>query len=181
MVRILREDEGEPTTPPPAILTHRDEAGERLDEDPLVAQAIAWRRIEDWISWRWAARPVEIIVEGPGDWEPRLRPFAVSSVERFTSAGWVAETPTETALGLLLDHAIYRVTGTAGDDSTPPEAVQEAHRRLSEYGQGIASAWHAEGAAYRDGEVQMSAGWAAKGLHLSGAADLLRPWRGIGR
>ncbi len=184
MATLLREDEATPASWP-AVAGHfptRDaETGD--DDNPSVDPAVTWRRIEEWTAHRWTPRSVTWIVQGPGEFTPRLRPFTLATVESFDDAAgdWTAATAAPTALGgLMLDAAIYRISGAAGDGSTPPEAVLEAWRRLHEYSLGIARQWWGEAAIYRSEDRQAPAGWAAKAIHLSGAADLLRSYRRLG-
>ncbi|MEO1318347.1 MAG: hypothetical protein AAFW01_17465, partial [Pseudomonadota bacterium] len=41
-----------------------------------VDQAPLWQRIEYWTAYRWGLRSVTWVIEGPGEWVPRLRPVA---------------------------------------------------------------------------------------------------------
>ncbi len=183
MVTILSEVEGVPAAWPAVTGHFPQRDAEAVDEDtPSVDAGVTWGRLESWIAHRWGARSVVWIMRGPGEWTPRLQPFTLATLERWDGAAWVAETPVASPLGYVLDDGRYRATGTAGDASAPPEPVLEAWRRLHEYQLGIARAWWAEAAAFAsDGGSTRPASWAAKAIQLSGAADLLRPWRGLGR
>jgi hypothetical protein len=182
MATVLRCDEDDPASWPVVASHHPLRDAAAVDEDaPTVEPGTVWKRIEGFIGHRWPSRTVVYIVEGPGEFEPRLQPFTLSTVELWDdAAGWTATTAAPSALGYVLGEGRYRITGTAGDDSTPPEAVQEAYRRLHEYALGVARQWWAEAATYRTETGQAPAGWAGKAIHLSGAADLLRPWRRLG-
>src|SRR5258708_36295571 len=96
--------------------------------------AMVWGRIESYIVYRWTTRAVVWVVEGEGDWRPNLTPTIVSLVERWSNNVWIAETTLlpSTLGGYELLNDIYRFTGTVGS-GTPPLAVLEAYRRLSEY------------------------------------------------
>lgn len=183
MIRVLSEIEGEPAARPTVTPWPR---GDRTAVDEPIAtvdDAMTWQRIEAWIAHRWGARSVVYIVEGPGVWEPRLAPFSLTGFDRWDGAAWAADTASPAPLGYWLDAGTFRATGTAGDASTPPAAVLEAWRRLHEFAFGIAQNYGAEAAVYQDDAAHggtSPASWAAKAIHLSGAADLLRPWRRLG-
>ena len=178
MTALLSEVEGEPASWP--AVAERFPNRPTDDDNPDIPAAVTWRRLEAWIAWRWPARSVVWIVEGPGVFAPRLQPFTLAATEVWTDGAWRAVTLEAAPLGYALEAGQYRLTGTAGDDADPPEAVLEAWKRLHEYGLGVARSWWTEAATYRTGETQAPAGWAAKAIHLSGAADLLRPWRRLG-
>jgi len=100
------------------------------------AQEAVWRRIEAYVVYRWAARPVEWIVEGPGEWVPPLIPAAIAVVEVWSSADeWESTTLTASPLGgyWLPATGPYRFLGSAGDGDPAPPDVMEAFRRLFEY------------------------------------------------
>lgn len=174
---IVREIEGTPASWPAVVGHHPIRDGETVDGDnPALDPAVTWQRIEAWIAHRWSPRSIEWIVEGPGEFAPPLAPFALGTLARWQD-GWETVEPVQTALGIALDHGRWRIEGVVGGDAGPvPDAVQEAWRRLHEYGEGIARLWWTE-TANTEG---VSYSFAAKGLHLSGAADLLRPWKRLG-
>jgi len=174
---LLDEQEGEPVAWPE--VEHWTRPPDGTGWTATVAPAVTWRRLESWIARRWPARAVTWIVEGPGAFVAPLGPFALATFERWHGDGWISETPTPAPLGWALEAAVYRVEGTAGDDTAPPPAVLEAHRRLHEYATGIANSYQSEAAIYASDTSRAPAGWAGKAIHLSGAADLLRPWRRI--
>ena len=184
MATLLREIEGTPESWPTVILHYParvPDGGGGGESLPTVDAATVWRRIEAWIGHRWASRPVSWVLEGPGEFEPRLQPFTLVSIEQWDdAAGWVEATAAPSALGYCLAEGRYRITGTAGDDSTPPETVQEAFRRLHEYASGIAQHRGARMADTVADDRTRPTAWAARAMNLSGAADLLRPWRRLG-
>lgn len=167
-VTFLSETEGQPSAWPPV-------PGHDGDLDAV------WQRVEAWITYRWRARPVVYVVEGPGEWVPRLGPFTLGTVQRWDGSKYVTVTLLPGPLGFMLDGYTYRVTGTAGDTSTPPPAVLTAVSRLAEYMDTPEK--HPGASAYKTGvgpldiEEQRSPAWLAKALAYSGAADLLRPYR----
>ena len=148
-----------------------------------------WGRIEAWIAHRWSSRSVVWIVEGCGEWVAPLCPATIATVEVWGTS-WGAVTLNASPLGgWVLDDATYRFTGTVGAGPVPV-AGQEAFRRLAEYA--------AEGREYglwkgRAGasSVDVKLGdnlsqsfdraptWLARAMQNSGAADLLRPYRGV--
>ncbi len=158
---------------------HRqDEIWEDETETNTVDAGMIWARIEAYTAHRFAARNVVWIVEGSGEWTPPLTPATVSTVEAWADGnGWQTITPTASPLGGYLFDGFgpYRVSASVGS-GTVPEAVQEAYRRLYEYSKGIANQFRGD-AAYSGGDEGPAYAWTAKAMQLSGAADLLRPYR----
>lgn len=144
-------------------------------EDASVPRNVTWQRIEAWIDMRWSARAVTYVAEGPGDWTARLQPFTVETSEAWCDDAWQTVELRPSPLGgvILPDAGPYRITGAAGDDTSPPDTIREAWRRLHEYALAVANSKYAETAANEG----IATGWAARAMVLSGAADLLRPWR----
>jgi hypothetical protein len=178
MAATLSETEAAPSAWPEIAVDGLDAA----------ATAAVWRRLESFIAWRFAPRAVVCTVEGPGAWRPRLRPFAVETVEAWTDdGGWTAATLAPEPLGgvSLPGTGPYRITCTVGAGATVPADVAEAARRLGEYQLAIAGG---DAALVREeigvGEIRLTAArpaaWTARALQHSGAADLLRPYRGLG-
>ena len=177
MVDILREIEGFPESYPTAP--------EGLSEDAQALNAAAlWQRLEFWITHRWGERSVTWIVEGPGDWLPRLKPATVDTFEVWKDGAWKTTVVEDGPLCYVLQPETYRITATVGADTDPPAGVLEAFRRLAEY---LADDAHIGGVVASSGSVDIggamtvsaerSPKWQARALHYSGAADLLRPWR----
>ena len=174
MIEILSEIEKEPSSYPAQPPDLSTEAAE-------LEKVMIWKRIESFIKYRWNEREVYWIVNGPGVWEPRLKPFTLDSAEVWDGE-WVTTTLDPAPLGFALDAATYRITGTAGtNDSLPPD-LQEAYRRLAEYladglyfGRVATSGDDSFGDASE--RFKRPEHWHGKALHLSGAADILRRYR----
>lgn len=172
--------------------------------DPNIAKivTVAWQRVEAWIAHRWGVRAVMFVAEGPGDWVPPLGPFTATTVESWTGSAWVTASVAPSPLGgYCLDvQGPFRFTGNCGAAGDPPQAVKEAVFRLTEYFLGVdavpaserpLSKFRTSLEPYVDenGEEQgvrevereqQNANWIARAMQLSGAADLLRPWRKLG-
>jgi hypothetical protein len=173
MVAVIAEHEEQPTSWPEIPVTGLDLAG----------RAAVWRRIESFIALRVAPRECIYTVAGPGAWRPRLRPFEIDLVERWDNSGWNAVTlPPEPLGGVELGAGTYRITASIGSFGTPPADVLEAARRLASYQLGIAGVGaHVGRKEINLGELRVSSErWPARALQLSGAADLLRPYRDLG-
>ena len=69
MAVIVVESEGTPAAYP-AAPDGLSAAAQALDA------AMIWQRLESWIAYRWGERSVIYIVEGPGDFVPRLSPVS---------------------------------------------------------------------------------------------------------
>ena len=151
--------------------------------------AFVQERIESYIKHRWGAREFEAIIEGPGEWVPPLVPVNVTGVEVWIAETWTTYEAVRTPLGYIFDDATYRVTGTAGNDEAVPPTVAEAARRLhAYYVDAEATQRSHKGELNREKKVgrlevngEISPNFVAKALIYSGAADLLRPFRKLGR
>ncbi len=147
------------------------------------ADATAWARIESWIDWRWVSRPVTYIVEGGGDWCPRLKPVTFSATEVWSEYDWTPITLKPSPLGgyVLPGIGPYRFTGTVGDGSAPPPEVVDAATKLSAYlaenNNHPGSSRYADDVGRLSVTVDRAPTWVARALQHSGAADLLRPYR----
>ena len=169
MVDVLSEDEGEPASYP------------SLPGSFTTPAATVWARLESWIVLRWGERTVTWTVQGPGVWQPRLGPLTIDQAERWSWAldAWETTTLKPGPVGFELDARVYRVTATVGSTNTPPDLVLTAAGRLAEY-LDQAGADPVQGhTSVTDGDYSFTrpAGWAARALHYSGAADLLRAYR----
>jgi hypothetical protein len=176
MALTLKQVEAIPTSYPDVTPYPHRNAGDYapLEEDAVIEGALVWQRLEAWIAHRWGARQVVWTVEGEGDWTPPLTPATLTTSEKWESGAWVSVTLPDGPFGYCLpSDGPYRITATVGSTETPPETVQEAWRRLHEYSRGVAEQWRNDGA---ENEGQVSQ-YNAKSLQLSGAADLLRPYR----
>lgn len=195
MGRTIMWDEGEPETWPQ--VDPEDEEGPipaeaETDEEPLRNHVrVAWQRVESWVAYRWSVRTAEFIVEGPGEWLPNVRPFAPSSIEQWIENAWVSTVvgPSPTG-GYCLDGVgPYRFIGELGTDTPPPPVVKEAVWRLAKYLEAIEATPSDERGLTRHKvdlgnalsiEREHAANWMPRAMQLSGAADLLRPYRGLG-
>lgn len=153
----------------------------------LDAAAI-WQRIEAYIAVRWTEREVEWIVEGDGDWCPNLGPLEITAEEVWNGSAWEeATTVYASPYGgyRLTTCGPYRFTGIVGGGEVPlPAAVFEAFRRLAEYCAAVED--HPGTSSYSlniGGAIQETIAraptWRARAMQLSGAADLLRPYRRV--
>lgn len=177
MAVTIQETEGAPAAWP--AVTPYPRAAELDPLEPAVTSETVWRMIERWITARWRTRSVTYVVEGPGDWQARLTPFTAIDTEIWTGTSWAASAPRPSPLGGYCFDAEgpYRITGTAGDASDVPDDVQEAWRRLHSYMIGNGSAVLDELAVYRTEDREAPRAYAAQAIRLSGAGDLLRPYR----
>ncbi|MFZ5693301.1 MAG: hypothetical protein ACOY5F_18875 [Pseudomonadota bacterium] len=158
-----------------------------LSEAAAPFADVAWQRIESYSAFRSTVRDVVWIVEGCGEWSPRLMPATIATVEVWSRAGvWEAcELPASPLGGYwLAASGPYRFTGSAGSTPSPdviPAAIKEAVRRLCEYMAARAGKQGATRESVTAGSVNVStsrsASWMAEALQNSGAADLLRPYR----
>jgi hypothetical protein len=178
MAVTLQEIEGAPATWPavPAGLSVAAAA---------LAPAMIWGRIEAYTSTRYTSRSVVWVVEGPGDWAPRLEPVTIATVEGWTGTTWTAVTVNPSPFGgyCFPGEGPYRISGTVGG-GTVPALVSEAYRRLAEY---LAAADDAPvgatdystsiGSGAISESFSRAATWVARAMINSGAADLLRPYR----
>lgn len=176
MATTIKETEALPSaypTPPSGLSTE----AAALNSDAI------WQRIEAYCRVRWTERSVVWVIEGPGDWEAPLSPINASSEDVWSDGAWSDVTLPETPLGgsEMAEAGPYRVTASVGG-GTPPEAVLEAYRRLAEYlaevpdRQGVSSFSFKLGDAIEE-SYQRNAAWIARAMDLSGAADLLRPYK----
>lgn len=198
MSATLRITEGEPESYPQ--VTDPIPSTDTPVEKVVTA---AWQRVESYIAHRWNSRSVEYIVEGPGEWQPRLSPTTITTTEVWSGGEWDAVTLDPDPLGgYVLENETYRFTGTLGSENEPPRAVKEAVFRLVEYFLAIKETPPKErfmksfgyesrpddplGGLHNPGPDQgvnferHNAQWIPRALQYSGAADLLRPYRKLG-
>ena len=146
-----------------------------------------WRRIEQYIVWRWGERSVEWTVHGCGLFVPPLKPVTIATVERFYSTGeWVPANSRPTPFGVRLDSVcFYKITGTAGTNGNPPEDVLEAYTRMAEYLAGVKESGYIGATTVTDSvpgvslTVRRPAQAMARALEYSGAADILKAYRHV--
>ncbi|MBN9074313.1 MAG: hypothetical protein J0H34_22475 [Rhizobiales bacterium] len=185
MTELLEQIESSPTAYPPAPDGLSTAAA-------ALANAMLWQRIELWVAYRWTERIVVWIMKGPGHFEPLLLPASIGKAEVWQNDAWQELTLPASPLGGLrmIGDGPYRFTATVGG-GTVPESVNEAYRRLAEY-------WVAHDGAgeyglpagvrsfsHSVGDVSVSlrgeGNWQGRAMEGSGAADLLRPYRRLGR
>ncbi|MGE0749343.1 MAG: hypothetical protein AB7K64_02035 [Variibacter sp.] len=179
MATTLKQTESAPATYPDAP------AGLSTAAAALDA-GMVWQRIEAYTAFRYSARAVTWIVEGPGGWVPPLTPATISDAEIWSrgSEAWETAIIAPTALGgyCLPCLGPFRFTATVGeDDAEVPAAVLEAFRRLAEYMAAKPGKPGAISESISAGSINLShrrsASWMAEAMQNSGAADLLRSYR----
>lgn len=149
----------------------------------LDAGAI-WQRIENWIAYRWPVRTVSWVVTGRGLFVPPLAEWAVLTIHQATSdAMWEPVDLKHGAAGIWIEGGMYRVNADVGSNDDLPAAVAEAYRRLAEYLAEVDNSMPAGVTRFSEAigplttTTTRAAHAKANALQLSGAADLLRPWR----
>ncbi len=173
--------------------------GEFIEGNPAARPAgytdeALWRRIEQYIVWRWGERSVEWTVHGEGLFMPPLKPVTITAVARFNDYGapghepgeWIPRTLRRTPFGVRTDGpGFYKIQGTAGGDQSPPPDVLEAYTRMADYLAGLKAEGHV-GATAVDQDVpgvslavRRSAQAMARALEYSGAADILKAYRHV--
>lgn len=177
MAETVKQTEAIPATYPTVTIWEHRTGQYPMEGDAEIDQALIWQRIESYIAHRWTPREVIWIVEGEGDWTPPLTPATVTASEVWENGAWSTVTLTAGPYGYTLPgDGPYRITATVGGGDLPA-GVEEAFNRLFEYSKGIAEQFKNE-ASYRTmDDTEVTPNWAAKALQLSGAADLLRPYR----
>jgi hypothetical protein len=159
-------------------------------QDPAL-----WRRIEQYIVWRWGERTVEWIIQGQGLFVPPLRPVTITTVEIFNegygppsipAGAWMPTTPAIAPFGVKLPRAgFYRIQGTAGQNDPPPDDVLEAYKRLAEYVASVKDDGRVGATSVTDTvpgvtlTVHRPVNSLARALEFSGAADLLKAYRHV--
>ena len=150
-----------------------------------------WRRIEQYVNWRWGERSVEWVIKGEGLFVPHLKPVTITTVERFSKNGtpilppgsWVEYTPRRSPFGVELPDGYYRIQGTAGLNEVPPADVLEAYTRLRDYLEAIKEESHIGATTVTDSVpgvslmVRRPIQAMSRALEYSGAADILKAYR----
>lgn len=159
------------------------------DDSPRYVVA-AWHRIESYTAIRFGLRSFEAIVEGPGNFEVPLYPATILTVEKWLDNSWTAVSLAPSPLGgLVLDEiGPFRVSGHVGSSDTPPEGFRLAVERLAHYliairdtaTEELSSTITKSQIGPLSMEKQRATNFAARAIQLSGAADLLRPFRRLG-
>lgn len=181
MAITILQTEAIPASYPPAPVPLSTEAA-------LIETGLVWQRIEAYISRRFTTRQVVWIVEGTGEWVPPLSPATVTATEVWIGSSYEAVSLSASPTGgyTLTAFGPYRFTANVGG-GTVPQAINEAYRRLAEYFADVRGAMTQRGTAgvgqnsFTIGELSESQtraqSWAGRAMELSGAGDLLRPWR----
>lgn len=175
MATTIKQTEGTPASYPAAPSGLSAAAA-------VLQQALLWGRLEGYCGQRWSQRSVIWIAEGPGCWFPPLSPATIATIERWEAGAWVTDDSLVSSAmgGYVLHPATYRFTGAAGP-ATPaaPPLVLEAYRRLAEHLAGVTLAPGVRQETIEGiGSTIFDAGALGKALQNSGAADLLRTYRG---
>lgn len=173
MITLLKQTE----TPPAAY----KEVSGLSDKAQAVSVGAVWQRIENWIAYRWPVRAVTWEVEGSGLFVPPLADWSVTTIE-VAGQTWEEAELGYNVRGIWLEGATYRVRAQVGSDDDLPAAVAEAYRRLAEYmaeieGMKAGVTRHTVAVDSISRTITRNATAKAQALQLSGAADLLRPWR----
>ena len=144
--------------------------------------AMIWARIESYTAHRFTVREAVWTFTGnAGDqFHPRLAPV-VSREAHFWGDQWESLTLLDGPLGICLPFCgTYKITAQVGAGPVPA-AVSEAFRRLAEYLADDPGTAGASSTTVAIGPIQesldRSPAWVARAMQLSGAADLLRPYR----
>lgn len=175
MARIVGQNEALPEAwPDPPALSAEAAA--------LDAGAI-WQRIESYIAHRFTPRQVVWLVEGPGTFDPPLVPCTLGTTEVWDGSSWAECTLAPSPRGglILPGCGSYRFTASVGA-APAPAAVLEAFRRLAEFlGEDFNTVLAVREEVNLGGVIKQAVErpvtWMARALQLSGAADLLRPYR----
>lgn len=145
-----------------------------------------WQRIEAYIAHRYSERSVQWIAEGPGCWEPTLKPATITTVEVWRGEAWETTSLGTSPLGgyMLPGVGPYRFIGTAGDDDADvPALVTEAYRRLAEYLAVKPGKPGVRSESVQAGTISLSTTRSltatAEAMQNSGAADVLRTFRRV--
>jgi hypothetical protein len=175
MAVTIKEDEETPGAYP-AKPNGLSSAADALDA------AMIWARIEEFTAWRWTARSVVWIVEGPGEWIAPLKPAEVLTTYVWANDAWEAMTlPASPRGGYMLPGcAEYKMVATVGADATVPPIVNEAARRLFEfYARARVNSGLRQETVEGIGSVEYDANAIASAMNRSGAGDLLRSFRRV--
>jgi len=146
--------------------------------------AIVWDRIFGWIAWRWGTTVAEWKAIGCGEFILPLTPATVTLAAYWSEQAedWIEITPKAGPRGVVVPaHSTWRITATCGGEETAPDSVEEAYRRLAEFMVAGAKTTFASSISSGDLSMRFRPDHAARALQYSGAADLLRPYRRLGR
>lgn len=176
MAETLRQLENVPVEYPPVP------AGLSGPAAALDAEHV-WARIENYTAHRYTFRGVKWIVEGPGEWCSPLTPVVeVLSTRLWDGQAWLDTTLKASPMGgFELGDGKYQIIADVGDGD-PPAPLNEAYRRLAEYyaepsDRAGASDYSCSIGGDLNEAYTRPPTWMARAMQLSGAADLLRPYR----
>lgn len=150
------------------------------------SEAFVWQRLEGRMSWRWGERSAIWTVQGPGDFNPPLKPATITATELWDGTGWASVTLDNSPLGgvVLTGEGPWRITATVGDSAAPPDIVLEAYTRFAEYLAELGAEAVPKGAQSHSIDlgsvkesVRLDPHREARAIDLSGAGDLLRDYR----
>ena len=198
MVELRKETEATPASYPSVS------GGSLSMFASAVEQGLVWERIESYIRTRYSQRLVSWVIEAceGQDWTPPLGPVVSFTAEKWESGAWVATVLVDGPVGLCIpSDGTFKVTAQVGAGPAPL-AVNEAFARLAKY---VSAIRRTPGEQFGmrktalnsyedrppmrslaqdfakveqfDGSAEYHTNWPAKALQLSGAADLLRPYR----
>lgn len=182
MVDILKQQEAAPAAYPTV-------PGGLSENAAAVDSEMLWQRIESYIAHRFTVREIVWTVSGfAGDeWQPPIGPLVSHTAERWDAGAWASVTVLPGPVGLCLpSDGTFKITAQVGAGNVPA-AVLEAYWRLAEYSAEIGdynsrsghagstnASMNVQGLNFQNERIVT---WAAKAMQLSGAADLLRPYR----
>jgi hypothetical protein len=175
MVELVKQSEAIPATYPGT-------PGGLSDAAELLVSSAVWARIESYIAHRFTTREVVWILDGCGDWTVPLTPATITASERWNGESWETYTLPAGPYGYALTmEGQYRITADVGGGDVP-SPILEAYRRLAEYLADVPDrAGVSEYSVNMGGTIAESykrnSAWVARAIELSGAADLLRPYR----
>lgn len=143
-----------------------------------------WRRIEQYIAYRWGVRTVEWVVKGPGLFTPPLKPVTITATEKWVADEWIPCSLLRTPFGISTGSAFYRISGTAGESEPVPADVLEAYERLRDYVKSIKDDDYQIGSSTDTvggvtHSVRRPTAAMSRALEYSGALDILKAYRHV--
>jgi len=179
-IDVLKQFEDEPSEYPPTP------SGLSVKATELDANMV-WARIEAYTAHRFTQREVvwTLLGDGGDEWHPQLTPIVSKQAHIWANDAWEAVKLVDAPLGFCLPSGgTYKITAQVGGGNVPAP-VSGAFERLAEYLAGARSSTDEPGASNSkfsvgstiNFEVTRSPAWLARAMQLSGAADLLRPYR----
>lgn len=176
MAVTVQEDEEIPASYPVTP------SGLLLGPAEFIDSEMIWARIEAFTAWRYTAREVTWIVEGPGEWIAPLKPAEVLTTYVWNNGAWEAMTlPASPRGGYDLPGlGPYKIVATVGANVTIPTIVYNAYARLAEFYAGAATAPGVRQESVEGiGSTEYDLTAVANAMARSGAGDLLRSFRRV--